>query len=82
MSDKTRHEKRQHGEKSFVCGGTNNRGLSWGCDRSFSRKDGLLEHHRRTEKGKQCIEQLSAFESGRFFAYNNDLLLSNMLSEI
>lgn len=59
MSDRTRHEKTKHGEKSFVCGGISNEGLSWGCGGAFSRKDGLLEHHRRIEKGKQCLKERS-----------------------
>lgn len=54
-SEKTRHEKAQHVEKTFVCGGASIEGLSWGCGKAFSRKDGLLEHHRKTAKGKQCL---------------------------
>lgn len=65
LSDKTRHEKTQHGEKSFVCGGINSKGLSWGCCRAFGRKDGLLEHHRRTEKGKQCLKERSHVMGGQ-----------------
>lgn len=55
QSDKTRHEQAQHSEKTFVCGGTNTAGPSWGCGKAFRRKDGLLEHHQKTVKGRQCV---------------------------
>lgn len=55
QSDKTRHEQAQHTEKTFRCGGSHGEGPSWGCGKTFRRKDGLLEHHSKTEKGKQCV---------------------------
>jgi hypothetical protein len=55
QGDKTRHEQAQHSEKTFICGGTNAEGLSWGCGKAFGRRDGLLEHHRKTAKGKRCL---------------------------
>lgn len=57
QSDRTRHEHTQHHGKSFMCGDRVDGRLSWGCGRSFRRKDGLLEHHRKTEKGKDCLAQ-------------------------
>jgi hypothetical protein len=52
QGDKTRHEQAQHGEKTFICGDS-----TWGCGKAFGRKDGLLEHHRKTTKGKKCLEE-------------------------
>jgi hypothetical protein len=55
--DRTRHEQAQHSEKGFICGGVGVEGLSWGCGKAFGRKDGLLEHHRKTAKGRKCLEE-------------------------
>lgn len=55
QGDKTRHEHTKHTENTFRCGGSNSEGLSWGCGRNYPRKDGLLEHHSKTKKGKQCV---------------------------
>ena len=55
QGDKTRHEKAQHAENTFICGSSNSEGPSWGCGKAYPRKDGLLEHHRKTKKGKQCL---------------------------
>lgn len=55
QGDKTRHETTQHTEKTFICGSSQDEGLSWGCGKKFRRKDGLLEHHSKTKKGKQCV---------------------------
>jgi hypothetical protein len=57
QGDKTRHEKAQHSEKTFICGSTSAEGVSWGCGKAFRRRDGLLEHHRETAKGKGCFEE-------------------------
>jgi uncharacterized Zn-finger protein len=57
QSDKTRHEQAQHREKTFICGGKSAEGVSWGCGKAFGRRDGLLEHHRKTAKGKRCLEE-------------------------
>lgn len=65
--DKTRHEQTQHTENTFRCGSSDSEGLSWGCGREFPRKDGLLEHHRKTKKGKQCLadrDKLVGLERG------------------
>ena len=53
--DKTRHEQAQHTKKTFRCGGSQGEGPTWGCGKTFRRKDGLLEHHTKTKKGKQCL---------------------------
>jgi len=55
QGDKTRHEQAQHTEKAFKCGSSRGEGLSWGCGKKFRRRDGLLEHHSKTKKGKQCV---------------------------
>jgi uncharacterized Zn-finger protein len=55
QGDKTRHEQAQHTEKTFICGNSQDEGPSWGCGKKFRRKDGLLEHHSKTKKGKQCL---------------------------
>jgi uncharacterized Zn-finger protein len=55
QGDKTRHEQAQHTEKTFICGSSQDKGPSWGCGKKFRRKDGLLEHHSKTKKGKQCL---------------------------
>ncbi|WPH02689.1 Transcriptional regulator CRZ1 [Acrodontium crateriforme] len=55
-NERVRHEKFQHGEKRFVCGGTLPSGVSWGCGKQFRRRDGLKEHHTKTEKGKACYK--------------------------
>lgn len=55
QGDKTRHEQAQHTEKTFTCGNSQDEGPSWGCGKKFRRKDGLLEHHNKTKKGKQCL---------------------------
>jgi len=55
QGDQTRHEQAQHFEKSFQCGDSQSGGPSWGCGKRFRRKDGLLEHHSKTKKGKQCL---------------------------
>lgn len=55
QGDKTRHEQTQHTEKTFICGSSQDEGPSWGCGKRFRRKDGLLEHHSKTKKGKQCV---------------------------
>lgn len=55
QGDKTRHEQAQHTEKTFKCGSSYGQGVSWGCGKKFRRKDGLLEHHSKTKKGKQCL---------------------------
>lgn len=56
QGDKTRHEQAQHTEKTFTCGSSQDEeGPSWGCGKKFRRKDGLLEHHSKTKKGKQCV---------------------------
>jgi hypothetical protein len=76
QGDRTRHEQAKHGEKSFICGGEGMEGSSWGCGKAFGRKDGLLEHHRKTTKGRQCFlqrEVISAVEGIRLggqFAVN------------
>lgn len=54
-SDQTRHQKAQHAGKTHRCGSLHNEASSWGCGKTFRRKDGLLEHHTRTKKGRQCI---------------------------
>ena len=53
--DKTRHEQAQHTKKTFRCGSSQGEGPTWGCGKTFRRKDGLLEHHTKTKKGKQCL---------------------------
>ena len=55
QGDKTRHEKAQHSKKTFRCGNSDGESPSWGCRKKFPRKDGLLEHHTKTKKGKQCL---------------------------
>jgi uncharacterized Zn-finger protein len=55
QGDKTRHEQAQHTEKTFICGNSQDEGPPWGCGKKFRRKDGLLEHHSKTKKGKQCL---------------------------
>lgn len=55
QGDKTRHETTQHTEKTFRCGSSHNESPPWGCGKKFRRKDGLLEHHSKTKKGKQCV---------------------------
>jgi hypothetical protein len=55
QGDKTRHEQAQHAEKTFRCGSLRNASPSWGCGKTFRRKDGLLEHHSKTKKGRQCL---------------------------
>jgi len=55
QGDKTRHEQAQHTEKTFRCGSLHSESPSWGCGKKFRRKDGLLEHHSKTMKGKQCL---------------------------
>lgn len=57
QSDKTRHEQAQHSKKSFRCGGSHGGSSSWGCGKTFRKKDGLLEHHRKTAKGQECLAQ-------------------------
>ena len=67
QGDKTRHEQAQHTEKTFICGDSRDEGLSWGCGKRFRRKDGLLEHHSKTKKGKQCAadrDRLIGLERG------------------
>jgi len=67
QGDKTRHEQAQHTEKTFICGNTRDEGPSWGCGKRFRRKDGLLEHHSKTKKGKQCVadrDKLIGLEMG------------------
>lgn len=59
--DRSRHEQAQHCEKTFVCGVESNEGSLWGCGKAFSRKDGLLEHHRKTAKGRQCLVERENF---------------------
>lgn len=54
-NDKRRHERSHGGEKVFPCGGTRSDGTLWGCGKAFARKDGLLEHHHKTVKGRQCL---------------------------
>jgi hypothetical protein len=67
QGDKTRHEQAQHSEKTFICGGTSDEGVSWGCGKAFGRKDGLLEHHRKTAKGKRCFEERQEQRSRRYW---------------
>jgi hypothetical protein len=57
QSDKTRHEQAQHNEKVFRCGSSLGGSSLWGCGKTFRRKDGLLEHHRKTAKGRKCLEE-------------------------
>jgi hypothetical protein len=57
QGDRTRHEQAQHNEKTFRCGSRLYDSVSWGCGKTFRRKDGLLEHHRKTAKGRKCLEQ-------------------------
>jgi hypothetical protein len=54
-NDKKRHEKIHRTERAFKCGGSRLDGSPWGCGTAFTRKDGLLEHHHRTAKGRQCL---------------------------
>ena len=54
-NDKKRHERSHGGEKAFQCGGVRSDGSLWGCGKAFARKDGLLEHHHKTVKGRQCL---------------------------
>lgn len=60
-NDRARHEQAQHGEKTFVCGAESGKGMPWGCGKAFSRKDGLLEHQRKTAKGRQCLVERERF---------------------
>jgi hypothetical protein len=55
QGDKTRHEHLHNIEKAFRCGEKQDGRLVWGCSKKFRRKDGLLEHHSKTKKGKQCL---------------------------
>jgi uncharacterized Zn-finger protein len=59
-NDKKRHERSHGGEKVFQCGGTRSDGSSWGCGKAFMRKDGLLEHHHKTVKGRKCLARRDA----------------------
>jgi uncharacterized Zn-finger protein len=54
-NDKKRHERSHGGEKAFHCDGTRSDGSSWGCGKAFARKDGLLEHHHKTDRGRKCL---------------------------
>jgi hypothetical protein len=54
-NDRDRHQRRHDGQKPFVCSGTLSEGTPWGCGAAFARKDGLIEHHYKTAKGKQCF---------------------------
>ena len=54
-NDKKRHERSHGGEKAFHCDGTRPDGSSWGCGKAFTRKDGLLEHHHKTDRGRKCL---------------------------
>lgn len=45
-NDRKRHEKTHSDQKPFRCGG---------CGKGFARKDGLLEHHHKTARGKRCL---------------------------
>jgi hypothetical protein len=72
QGDKTRHEKAQHTENTFICGSSNSEGPSWGCGKAFPRRDGLLEHHRKTKKGKQCLaDRDKLMELGRIGDQDN-----------
>jgi len=54
-NDRKRHENLHGTEKAFQCGGSRSDGTPWGCGKAFARKDGLLEHHHKTVKGRQCL---------------------------
>jgi uncharacterized Zn-finger protein len=66
QGDKTRHEEAQHGEKTFICGDS-----TWGCGKAFGRKDGLLEHHRKTTKGKKCLEERDRMNDSQGIGVNS-----------
>jgi uncharacterized Zn-finger protein len=55
QGDMIRHAKAHSTEKIFRCGSSQDESPSWGCGKKFRRKDGLLEHHSKTKKGKQCL---------------------------
>lgn len=61
-NEQRRHMKANHGPKSFVCGGVLPDGQPWGCGKAFGRKDGLLEHQRKTVKCRQCVAQRDSAE--------------------
>lgn len=44
-SDCERHKK-THGEKNHICTGKSSDGSSWGCNKAFSRADGLANHRK------------------------------------
>ncbi|KAI1355972.1 putative zinc finger protein [Xylaria sp. FL0043] len=54
LSDHTRHSATHTGERRFVCRGVLDNGGTWGCGRSFARKDTLNKHHESTV-GQACI---------------------------
>lgn len=59
-NDRKRHEKGHTLNKAFQCGGTRSDGSSWGCGKAFARKDGLLEHHHKTVRGRKCLARCDA----------------------
>lgn len=57
-SDRRRHEKSQHmNDQStvYVCIGTSDEGLNWGCGKKFKRKDGLIAHWKAQKAKKKCF---------------------------
>jgi hypothetical protein len=74
QSDKTRHEQAQHTEKTFRCGSSGSEGPSWGCGKTFRRKDGLLEHHRKTAKGKKCLMEHDSISRPNELGSENSLV--------
>lgn len=54
QSDCKRHKETHAWEKKFVCGGSLSNGQSWGCQKSYARKDTLKKHH-ESKAGRECI---------------------------
>ncbi|KAI3335699.1 putative zinc finger protein [Ustulina deusta] len=57
LSDCTRHRKIHTGMKEFVCHGYLENGNTWGCGKSFARKETLSKHH-ESIVGRACIRPL------------------------
>jgi hypothetical protein len=63
-SELSRHRKSHFEQRKYICSGFEEGGMRWGCEKQFTRLEGLKTHLSKSETGKICATQRINAQAG------------------
>jgi hypothetical protein len=63
-SELSRHRKSHSKQRKYICSGFEEGGMRWGCEKQFTRLEGLKNHLSKSKAGKICATQRINAQAG------------------